>query len=66
MQSPARKYPHLHTNNLLKNKILLIFIVLERRPDLRNKLEFTLEEQRDLTRLYSAEKIISVIYYYLP
>ncbi len=57
MLSPAHKRPHLDTKNILKNQI-----VFERRPAMRNKLEFTSEEQRNLTWLYSAEKIISVIY----
>ncbi len=32
---------------------------------MRNKPEFTSEEQHDLTQLYSAEDIIYVIYSYL-
>ncbi len=60
MQSPARL--HLNTKNRLKKrkiKINLFFIVFERRSAMRNKPEFTSEEQ---TRLYPAEEIVPVFY----
>ncbi len=58
MQSPAQKRPQLDTK---KKKYSSNFHHFWKKTYYE---EFTSQEQRDLTWIYSAEKIISVIYSY--